>query len=215
MISIENLSLRQGNFRLDGIDLDVAEGEYVVLMGTTGSGKTSLLEALCGLRPVAKGRILIDGRNVTHLSPAMRGVGYVPQDGALFPTMSVHEQLGFALDVRNWAVKARDERVEELAEQLGISHLLDRMPAGLSGGERQRVALGRALAARPGVLLLDEPLSALDDETRAELYNLIGDLRRSAPFSALHVTHSSEEAEHLGDRILRLSAEGVLGSSRQ
>src|SRR5690606_19706931 len=117
------------------------------------------LEAVCGLKSVTAGRVLLCGRDVTRLKPGERGVGFVPQDGALFPTMTVGQQLGFALTVRRWSAAAIKARVCELADVLGIEHLLHRTPQGLSGGERQRVALGRALSFRPGVLCLDEPLS--------------------------------------------------------
>src|SRR5215203_3589521 len=119
-------------------------------MGRTGCGKTTLLEAICGLKPVRAGRVLLLGRDVTDLPPADRGVGYVPQDLALFPTMTVREHLGFALEVRRWDMTAAARRVEELTALLGIGHLLERKPPGLSGGEAQRVALGRALSFRPG-----------------------------------------------------------------
>ena len=163
MIRLENITWHAGAFRLDGVSFAVPANSYAVLMGRTGSGKTSLIEILCGLRQPKGGRIWIADRDVTELPPGMRGIGYVPQDGALFPTMTVAEQLGFALRVRHRPADEIAGRVRELSAQLGIAHLHDRLPQNLSGGERQRVALGRALAARPSVLLLDEPLS---DSTR-------------------------------------------------
>src|SRR5258708_2809005 len=143
MIRLDNVSIRQGAFRLDGISFDVPDGKYGVLMGDTGCGKTSLLEAIVGLRPVAGGRILLDDRDVTRLTPGERDIGYVPQDGALFRTMTVYNHLAFALQLRREKAAAERKRVEELADWLGIRHLLTRRPAGLSGGEVQRVALGR------------------------------------------------------------------------
>src|SRR5207302_2396916 len=125
--------------------------------------------ALAGLRAIEAGTIRLAGRDVTRLRPAARGVGYVPQDGALFDTMSVRDNLGFALDVRGDSRADIARRVEELASWLEVGHLLDRRPHNLSGGEKQRVALGRALAPRPPVLLLDEPLGPLDDDTRDNL----------------------------------------------
>src|SRR5437660_618741 len=145
MIAVENLCVRAGAFRLDGVSFAVAAGEYAVLMGKTGSGKTTILEAMCGLTPVRAGRVLLLGRDVTRLRPADRGVGYVPQDLALFPTLNVHDNLAFALEVRGWDRNATGRRVEELSEMLGLNGLLGRRPNGLSGGESQRVALGRAL----------------------------------------------------------------------
>lgn len=173
-------------------------------MGRTGSGKTTLLEAICGLKPVRSGRVLLCGRDVTRLKPADRNVGYVPQDLALFPTMTVREHLTFALGLRGWDGNAIARRVDELTRLLGIAHLLDRRPAGLSGGESQRVALGRALAYNPPVLLLDEPLSALDDETRAEMYALLRSVQRETGVTTLHVTHSGAEARALADHLLVL-----------
>ncbi len=204
MISIDNLCLRAGAFAIEGLNLHVPTGEYAVLMGRTGSGKTSLLESICGLKPIRSGRIFLLGQDVTGLRPAERGIGYVPQDLALFPTLSVAEHLAFALRVRAWDEPAIRRRVDEMSQLLGIGHLLQRRPAGLSGGESQRVALGRALAFQPRILLLDEPLSALDDETREEAYVLLRSVQRAAGVTTLHVTHSQNEADRLADRLLLL-----------
>lgn len=210
MIRLENLTVRVASFCLTGIDLEIPSGSYAVLMGRTGSGKTTVLEAICGLKPVAGGVIRLDGREVQHLKPAARGIGYVPQDRALFHTLTVRENLAFALRVRRWDRAAREARVEELARLLGLGPLLDRKPYGLSGGESQRVALGRALAARPGILCLDEPLSALDDETREEMYALLESVQRYAGVTILHVTHHRGEADRLADRVFHLQNGRVL-----
>jgi ABC-type sugar transport system ATPase subunit len=204
MIAVENLTVRVGAFALEGASFTVPAGQYAVLMGKTGSGKTTILEAVCGLRPVRAGRVVLDGRDVTRMKPADRGVGYVPQDLALFPSLTVREHLAFALEVRRRSRAEIERRVAELSELLGVGRLLDRRPPGLSGGEAQRVALGRALAFRPRVLLLDEPLSALDDETRAAMYTLLRSVQRATGVTALHVTHSRAEAEALADRVLLL-----------
>jgi ABC-type sugar transport system ATPase subunit len=204
VISVSDLSIQLGRFLLKGVSLQVPQGHYAVLMGRTGTGKTSILEAICGLRPIRSGRIELAGRDVTRLKPAVRGVGYVPQDGALFATMSVGEHLAFALRIRRWSATSIQRRVRELAELLEIEHLLDRAPHGLSGGELQRVALGRALAFRPQILLLDEPLSALDEDTRQHLYAVLRRIHVSQGVTALHVTHNRAEAEELADVVLRL-----------
>jgi ABC-type sugar transport system ATPase subunit len=183
-------------------------------MGKTGCGKTTLLEAICGLRQVHAGRIVLLGRDVTQLKPAQRGVGYVPQDLALFPGHTVREHLAFALEVRRWSRAAIDARVRELAGLLGITHLLDRYPQGLSGGEAQRVALGRALAFHPPVLLLDEPLSALDEDTRSEMATLLRDVQRQTGVTTLHVTHSLTEARRLADRLFVLERAGLREEAR-
>jgi ABC-type sugar transport system ATPase subunit len=209
MIQLDDLALRAGSFSLAGLSLTVAAGEYAVLMGKTGCGKTSLLEAICGLRPPSAGRIILLGRDVTRLRPAERGVGYVPQDLALFPTLSVRDHLAFSLVVRRWPGAQIAERVGELADLLGIAHLLDRYPLGLSGGEAQRVALGRALAFHPPILLLDEPLSALDEATRGDMVELLRSVQRRTGVTTLHVTHSLTEARRLADRLFLLDEAGL------
>lgn len=209
MIQLESISIRMGTFALRDVSFEIASGAYGVLMGRTGCGKTTLLEAIAGLRPVAKGIIRLEGVDVTSLKPAERGIGYVPQDLALFPTMTVREHLAFALEVRRWDKAHVDGRIAEMARLLGIAPLLDRKPQGLSGGEQQRVALGRALSFRPRMLLLDEPLSALDEETRRQMYEVLKRVQRHEHVTALHVTHSSEEARELADQVVRLE-EGVV-----
>ena len=204
MIAVEHLKVRVGGFALEDVSFEVPTGNYAVLMGRTGAGKTTLLEALCGLKPVAGGTIRLNERDVTQLKPAERGIGYVPQDRALFQTMTVREHLAFALVIRKSEQQVIQQRVAELSRLLGIEHLLERKPHGLSGGEAQRVALGRALSVRPGILCLDEPLNALDDETRQEMYKLLGQVQQSTGVTILHVTHNLDEAEQLADRILVL-----------
>lgn len=209
MIVAEGLCIRAGAFALSGISFEVPGGEYGVLMGRTGSGKTTILEAICGLRAVTAGRIRLLDRDVTALRPADRGVGYVPQDRALFQTMTVWQHLAFSLMVRRWDERAIGARVEELAALLGLEKLLARKPHGLSGGEAQRVALGRALASRPVLLLLDEPLTALDDETRQEMHTLLRSVRDHTGVTVLHVTHSRAEAEALATRVFVLDGGAV------
>lgn len=210
MIEIRDLSVRAGNFHLKGVNLRVPKSGYAVLMGKTGCGKTTLLECVCGLKRALSGRIFFDGHDVTMLRPAERGVGYVPQDGAIFSTMKVSEQLAFGPRVRGWKKTDALSRAEEIAEELGIGYLMNRYPAGLSGGERQRIALGRALSCRPQILCLDEPLSALDDETKDEICELIERLRCNHPFTALHITHSRAEADRLGDMVFVIGPDGCL-----
>jgi ABC-type sugar transport system ATPase subunit len=205
MISVENLEVVQGAFALRDVSFAVPTGSYAVLMGSTGSGKTTLLEVIAGLRPTRAGRILLDGRDVTHLSPAARSLGYVPQDNTLFRTRTVDKNLSFALELRRIAAPEIERRVNETASWLKIGHLLDRYPAGLSGGETQRVALGRALIFQPSLLLLDEPLSALDDETRGQMVETLQALRARRNVTVLHITHNRAEAESLADVLFRIA----------
>lgn len=202
MISVKNLNLSVGEFTLENVSFEVPTRSYCALMGKTGCGKTTILEAVCGLRNVDSGSIILMSREVTGLPPAERGIGFVPQDGALFSSMTVEENLGFSLAVRNRPKGVVAERVKELAELLGIAKLLQRRIQGLSGGEKQRVALGRALAFEPGILCLDEPLSALDDDTKAELVDLLSKVREETGVTTLHITHSLQEARSLCDMLL-------------
>ena len=214
MIRFSDISWAAGAFRLEKVNFSVPSGTYAVLMGRTGSGKTTLLEILCGLRQPDAGQVWIADRDVTDLPPGLRGIGYVPQDGALFPTMTVGEQLGFALRIRRRPADEIAKRVRELSSQLGIDHLLDRLPQNLSGGERQRVALGRALAAKPSVLLFDEPLSALDEDARDEIAALLKQTQRTHAVTTLHITHSRHEAAQLADVVFRLESGRVIEQPR-
>jgi molybdate/tungstate transport system ATP-binding protein len=206
MIELSHVSWNAGEFFLEGVSCVIPKDAYTVIMGPTGCGKTTVLELICGLRRPTAGRIYVDGGDVTDVPPGKRGIGYVPQDGALFPTMSVRDQIGFALKIRRGSPEEIARTVDRLAEELGISHLLDRKPPGLSGGEKQRVALGRALALNPQVLLLDEPLSALDEDMRDDMVDLLKRTRREHSLTALHITHSSREAEQLADHVFRMKA---------
>ncbi len=204
MIHLENITVRAGQFELANVSLELPSGSYGALMGRTGCGKTTLLEAIIGLKPVQRGTLWIGGQDVTRRKPAARGIGYVPQDGALFSTMTVREQLAFALEIRRQPKDKIQQRVNELSDWLGIDALLERHPFGLSGGERQRVALGRALSFRPEILLLDEPLSAVDEETRDEMYELLRRVQNETSVTILHVTHNPEEARELADTVFVL-----------
>ena len=152
---------------------------------------------------------------MTNLPPGARNIGYVPQDAALFPTMSVSENLSLAMRVRGTPRAEIEDRIDFLSEWLRIDHLLERYPAKLSGGEAQRVALGRALAHSPPVLLLDEPLSALDEDTRDEIYELLDSVRESGRVTVLHITHNRSEAEKLGDIKLRLTNGQIIEEPNQ
>lgn len=209
MIQLQDVTIRSGPFALSQINLTVAKGGYGVLMGGTGQGKTTILEAICGLRTVAKGRVVICGQDVTNWKPGDRGIGYVPQDLALFPTMTVRGHLEFALRIRRSDRATIRKRVEELSHVLGIEALLDRHIQHLSGGESQRVALGRALAFKPEILLLDEPLTALDEPTRDRLCELLRSIQRNSGLTTLHITHSRTEALALADALFVMESRQV------
>lgn len=213
VIDVQGLCVEQGKFSLRDVGFQIETGQYAVLMGCSGCGKTTVMEVLCGLRRAKYGTIRLAGIDVTNRQPGERNIGYVPQDGALFPTMTVADQVAFALNVRRQPKGLIRQRVHELAGLLGIDHLLDRYPHGLSGGEKQRVALGRALAVRPSILCLDEPLSALDDDTRQELIQLLKDLPREMRVTTLHITHYEREASELADVLLVLKDGAVSRSS--
>lgn len=208
MIELKAATIAAGDFLLEGISFRVEAGEYAVMMGKTGVGKTSILECVCGLRSLRAGQVWLKNVNVTGWSAADRQVGYVPQDLALFPNLNVEQHLAFGLKLRGYSRGVQQVRIKEIAELLGISGLLKRSVRGLSGGESQRVALGRALSFRPSVLVLDEPLSALDDKTRGATQRLLREIQRQTGVTVLHVTHREAEAEALADRWITIESDG-------
>lgn len=213
MIEVQQVEIRAGEFSVSNVSFQILAGEYAVLMGRTGIGKTTILEAICGLRKIAAGIIRIGGQDVTRLLPGDRRVGYVPQDLALFPTLSVRQHLEFAPRLQRMPKQDMAHCVDGLASQLGITSLMQRSVRDLSGGEAQRVAIGRALAMQPAVLLLDEPLSALDQQTRRDTAQMLEQLKRDK-VTVLHVTHNEEEAELLGDRRLVMQDGTILELSQ-
>lgn len=201
MIRIQQLNFSVGAFALRDVSLHVGPGEYFVLLGPTGSGKTLLVECLCGLNRIDSGRIFISGNEVTHLEPRRRGVGYLPQDYALFPHQTVRQNIRFGLKNRRLAPASIRQQVDQLMDQLSLNHLADRLPGKLSGGEKQRVALARALAIRPRVLLLDEPVSALDEQTRDHLCRQLKQLQKGTETTTIHVCHNFVEMLSVADRV--------------
>jgi molybdopterin-binding protein len=201
MIGLDRVGLRAGDFRLADVTLEVAAGAYAVLLGPSGAGKTLLLDCIAGLRAPNAGRVLLAGEDAASLPPHRRGVGYVMQGGALFPHRSVRQNIGFGPQVARLAEDVARSRVEELARLCGIADRLDDRTGPLSGGERQRVALARALAAGPRVLLLDEPLAALDPPARAGLREVLRRAHAELGTTTLHVTHDLEEAAVLGETV--------------
>jgi molybdate transport system ATP-binding protein/molybdate/tungstate transport system ATP-binding protein len=209
LIKIKDLSLQVGGFFLKQINLEIEEGDYFVILGPTGIGKTILLEAIAGIHKVGKGEVWIDSLNVTRQPPEKRKISYVPQDYALFPNLKVFENIGFGLRLKNLPGALINRKIEEQAEKLGIKHLLDRYPAGLSAGEKQRVALARALIIKPQLLLLDEPLSALDRVTKTSFWIELKRIQEENRVTILHVTHDLEEAFTLSNKVAILMDGGI------
>jgi multiple sugar transport system ATP-binding protein len=194
---------------LDALDLDVDDGEFVVLVGPSGCGKTTALRLVAGLEMITSGTVSIGGRVVNNVSPRHRDVAMVFQNYALYPHMSVHQNIGFALENKKVDKAERDRQVRAAASVLGISDLLGRKPRQLSGGQRQRVAMGRAIVRSPSVFLMDEPLSNLDAKLRVQMRSEVLRVHRSLEAATLYVTHDQVEAMTMGDRVAVLRG-GVL-----
>ncbi|MHC4881597.1 MAG: ATP-binding cassette domain-containing protein [Planctomycetota bacterium] len=201
MLELRSITKKLGNYEMPGTSLHIQDGQYMVLVGPSGVGKSVLLEMIAGLISPDSGQILWDSRDITFCPPEKRGFSIVYQDYALFPHLTVRENIQYGLKAKGADSRERLERVETLSELLAIQQLLDRKPGNLSGGEQQRVALARALAVGPKLLLLDEPLSALDVSARMRLRKELKRLNREFNISILHVTHDPEEAIVLGDRV--------------
>ena len=208
MLNVESLSLSAGQFRLEDVSFSVDKGEYFVLMGRTGSGKTLLLQSVAGLVRSDRGSIEIHGNDVTGLEPRFRDVGYIPQDSGLFPHLDVERNIMFPLAVRGIPRREAAEQAASIAEAVGVARLLGRSVRHLSGGERQKVALSRALVYKPSLLLLDEPLSALDEPSRREIARTLKRVQGEFGVATIHVCHNSSEARELADRA------GILSDGR-
>lgn len=215
-IRLDGVAFRIGEFELNNVSLEVAEGEYFVLTGPNGAGKTVLLKLIAGLYGPDAGEVYIKGERTTETPPWERNIGYVPQEYALFPNRTVERNIAFGLEVRKVEKETIKEKVRSDADLLGISHLLDRMPKGLSGGEQQKVALARALALRPAVLLLDEPVSAIDEESRDAICGELKALQQRTRITTVHVAHNRREAELVADRVgvLKDGAVSIVGDGR-
>ena len=202
MLRLVDISLKLGNFSLRNISFDVKRGEYVVLLGPTGTGKTVLLETIAGLYHPDSGNIYLKDLDVTRFPPETRHLGVVYQDYALFPHLTVYANIAFGLKLKGETDRDVRNAVSEMAHFLDIDHILNRRPRLLSGGERQRVALARALILKPYMLLLDEPLSALDRLTRDRLRRELKRIHGEIGVSILHITHDLSEAFFLADRLI-------------
>jgi len=198
MIKINNLSIHLPDFAVEDVSLAIEPGEFFILLGPTGAGKSLILEALAGLVPITEGSLHLHGEEITHLPPEKRHLAIVYQDGALFPHLTVEENIAFGLRYQKKEAGDPHAQVHDLMDRLGITHLKKRKPRTLSGGEKQRTALARALAVKPDILLLDEPLSALDPTTRKEISRLLKTLHQEKKMTCLMVTHDFDEARYLG-----------------
>lgn len=197
MLELKSITKRLGDFEMRDINLEIRTGEYFILLGPSGIGKTVLVETIAGIIRPDSGQILWKGNNITYSMPETRGFAVVYQDCALFPHMKVAQNVVYGLKFR----ADRSTKLSRIAESVGIMSLLDRYPNGLSGGEKQRIAIARALMTEPELLLLDEPLSSLDEGTRREFRTELKRVHKEFGKTVLHVTHDLDEAMSLGDRI--------------
>lgn len=201
-LELQSLTKNFGAARaVRGIDLSVAQGEFLTVLGPSGSGKTTVLRMIAGFTEITSGLILLSGRDVSRMTPAERNIGMVFQNYALFPHMSAGDNIAYGLKMRGWAKQERVRRVEEMLELVGLAGMGGRLPRELSGGQQQRVALARALAFRPELLLMDEPLGALDRELRIRMAGELRRIHAETKTTVVYVTHDREEALTLSDRI--------------
>jgi ABC-type Fe3+/spermidine/putrescine transport system ATPase subunit len=217
MITVRDLHSTFGDFALRGISLAIAKGDYWVILGPSGCGKSVFLQTLAGFFSPHSGQILLNEIDLGPIPPERRKMGLVFQQAALFPHKSVRANIGYALAVQGRPSVEIQKAVDELIQRMGLERIVDRPVPTLSGGEAQRVAIARALASRPEVLLLDEPLSALDHNTRLELQEELAQLHRTLGLTTVHVTHSRAEATALGDHVAvmlggRLVQQGEIGT---
>jgi len=199
------------------VDLDIAQGEFFSMLGPSGSGKTTVLRMIAGFEPATSGQIFLDGQDVTDLAPFDREVNTVFQDYALFPHMTIQENVEFGLRAKKLSKTERTSKANEAIERVKLSHLSDRLPHQLSGGQRQRIALARALVLRPKLLLLDEPLGALDKQLREEMQVELKAIQRESQITFIFVTHDQEEAMRMSDRIAVFNAGKIeqIGTPRE
>lgn len=211
MLKVDNLTYSTGDFRLGPLSFSIDQGDYLAVFGPSGAGKSMLLELIAGLRFPNSGSIKVNSKNYTNIEARHRPVGMLFQDYALFPHMSVFENIAYSLNLKKIKKEKVEKRVFELSEYFSIDNLLKREVDGLSGGEKQRVALARAIAYEPLVLLLDEPLSALDDELREGAAGKLASLKNTGQ-TIIHVTHNRSEVSGLATKNIYLS-KGIIVSS--
>lgn len=205
-LTLENISKTWHGFALRDINLSVEDGEYFIILGPTGAGKTLLLETIMGFNKPEKGKITLNGRDITAELPEKRGIGYVPQNLVLFPHMTVSQNIEFGLKMRGINKEGRKKTVNQVLDLLKLKNLENRRPATLSGGEKQKVAFARVLAINPNLILLDEPLTSVDSETGRELRKELKRINKEYGKTVLHVTHDLVEGFSLGDKAALMRA---------
>lgn len=210
MIKIENISKTLGEFFLKDVTLDIENGTYFMILGPTGAGKTILLESIAGIYYPDKGGIWMDGKDITNTPPKGRNISMVYQDYMLFPHLNVEKNIAFGMNIKKLPKKVIKEKVDTISQTLNIHHLLHRFPVTLSGGEKQRIAIARAMITEPKALLLDEPLSALDTQTRESLRYELKKIHSYSNITIVHVTHNFEEVFSLGDSVAVMNNGGIV-----
>ena len=211
MLELNKVFLKADDFTVEDISLQVKAKEYFVLMGPTGSGKTLLIKAICGLIGIESGQIIINGVDVTDFEPRARRIGYVPQESGLFAHLNVERNLTFALEVAGLSRRKARAEIGKIIESLKIGHLLGRSIINLSGGEQQKVALGRALARKPKLLVLDEPVSSLDQVSRNEICEVLSEVQKDFALTTIHICHNPQEARSVSDRVGIISGGRLIG----
>lgn len=201
MIQLHNFSIDIEKFKLENINLHIKKGEIFAVLGITGSGKTVLLESLAGFYSTDKGKIFMGGRDMYCIPPEKRNIGFVYQDYSLFPHLTVYKNIEFGLKLRKTTKNECLDKIDEIIKFLSIDHLIQRYPSTLSGGEKQRTALARALVLNPQILLMDEPFSALDTNTKETIIDVVKDINKAYNCTIVFVTHDINEAKKLADRV--------------
>ncbi len=211
LLEVSELNVRCGKFRLQDIAFSLYKDDYLIIVGPSGAGKTMLLEALVGLRKSVSGRIALEKEEISTWPPERRGFGFAYQDSLLYPFLNVRENIMFGAKAQK-RHRERDilRRMDRLVDYMGIAHLLNRSPVSLSGGEKQRVSLARAILINPPVLLLDEPLSALDPQTRDSMRALLQEIHKAEGMGIIHVTHNFDEALQLGNKMMVMNQGKIL-----
>ena len=202
MIEVRDVKINYGGFEaVKGVSFTVQDGEFFTLLGPSGCGKTTTLRSIAGFEKVSSGKIILDGKDIAPLAPEERDIGFVFQNYALFPSMTVHDNIAFGLKIRHVKKNEAEARIQEMAKMIGITEHLDKKISQISGGQQQRVAIARALITKPCLLLMDEPLSNLDAKLRVSMRSEIKRLQKELGIVAIYVTHDQEEAMAISDRI--------------